>query len=198
MTRTLTLVSAALLALTSAQAFAEPVRYEIDSAHTDIVWMADHLGFSKSVGEFARSSGFFVIDEANPAASTVDVTIDIASLKTGDAKFDAHLLNMDFFYVEQFRHATFKSSQVEVTGEKSARVTGDLTLHGVTKPVTLEVTLNKIGKNPFSNKDTAGFSARGKIYRSQFGMTYGLPMIGDEVDLIIEAEGNPAEAPKKK
>jgi polyisoprenoid-binding protein YceI len=198
MTRTLFLLTASFFALISVQVLAEPVRYEIDSAHTDIVWMADHLGFSKSVGEFARSSGFFVIDEANPAASIVDVTIDIASLKTGDVKFDSHLLKMDFFNVEQFKHATFKSTQVEVTGEKSARVTGDLTLLGITKPVTLDVTLNKIGKNPFSNKDTAGFSARGKIYRSQFGMTYGLPMIGDEVDVQIEAEGNPATAPVKK
>jgi polyisoprenoid-binding protein YceI len=185
----------ALLGLTS-PALAAPVTYEIDSSHTDIVWMADHLGFSKSIGEFARSSGTLVLDTENPAASHVDVTVDIASLQTGDAKFDKHLLSKDFLNLDEFRRATFKSSNVEITGEKTARVTGDLTLHGVTKPLTMDVTLNKMGKNPFSNKETAGFSIRTKLYRSQFGITYGLPMIGDEVELVIEAEATLPETPQ--
>lgn len=187
------------LFLTSFAASAAPLRYEIDSPHTDILWQADHLGFSKSMGEFARSSGYFLLDEANPAATIVEVTIDMASLQTGDAKFDKHLKSKDFLNLDEFKRATFKSTSVEVTGEKTANLTGDLTLHGVTKPITFEVTLNKIGKNAFTGKQTAGFSLRGKIYRAQYGITYGLPMVGDEVTLIIEAEGTlPEEKDSKK
>jgi polyisoprenoid-binding protein YceI len=183
--------------LLSGYARAEPLRYIIDSSHTDIVWHADHLGFSKSIGEFARSSGFIILDESNPTQSHVEVEVDLGSIQTGDAEFDAHLKSNDFFFVEQYKVARFVSKNVEITGDKTARVEGDLTLHGVTKPIVLDVKLNKIGKNPFSKKETAGFSARTKIYRSQFGITYGLPMVGDEVELIIEAEGN-LQAPKTK
>lgn len=167
---------------------AAPVRYEIDSAHTDIVWKADHLGFSKSVGEFATSSGFVELDAENPSSSKVEAIIELTSISTGDKKFDNHLKSKDFFSVNEFKRATFKSTGVQMIGENKAQVTGDLDLHGITKPITLEVTLNKTGKNPFTNKETAGFTARTKLYRSQFGITYGLPMVGDEVALLIEAE----------
>ncbi|MBY0356148.1 MAG: YceI family protein [Rickettsiales bacterium] len=182
------LVISLLIGVVASPSLAKPIRYDIDSAHTDISWMADHLGFSKSIGEFGTSSGHITLDEEQPSESSVEITVDIASLHTGDSTFDKHLLAKEFFNYDEFKRATFKSTNVTLTGEKTATVTGDLSLHGVTKPLTLGVTLNKIGKNAFSGKQTAGFTVRGLIYRSQYGMTYGLPLVGDQVDLVIEAE----------
>ena len=107
---------------------------------------------------------------------------------TGLQKFDNHLKNEDFFNVEKFSEAKFVSKRVEPVNEKQARVHGELTLLGVTKPLTLNVTLNKMGVNPYNKKETVGFTAEGVIKRSQYGMSYGIPGIPDDVELLIETE----------
>ena len=105
-----------------------------------------------------------------------------------DEKWDAHMKNADFFDVENHPNMTFKSTNIELTGDNTANVTGDLTILETTKLVTLTVTHNKTGKHPFSGKDSIGFSATGNIKRSDFGMNYGLPNVGDDVELRLEIE----------
>ena len=133
--------------------------------------------------------GEIIIDEDAPEASSVSVTIPIDMINTGVPDLDKHLKGADFFNVEEFPTATFKSDTVELTGEKTAKVTGMLTLLGVTKPVVLDVTLNQIAENMFG-KQTAGFEASATILRSDFGMTTYLPGLGDEITLEIDSEAN--------
>lgn len=168
--------------------------YDLDKPHTQIIFSVEHLGFSKSYGKFLDYTGSFVFDRGNPADSSTEVSIKVPSLDMGDAKWNEHLLGSDFFDAEKFPEMAFKSTKIEVTGEKTAKITGDLTLHGVTKPVTLDATFNTAGKRAFSDKYAAGFSAHATINRSDFGISYGLPMVGDAVDIIIEVEGNRREA----
>lgn len=168
---------------------ADVEQYEFDKAHTQIFFAVNHLGFSNSHGKFLDFDGGFTFDREAPEKSNIDVTIKTASVDMDDEKWDEHLKNADFFNVEEFPEMTFKSTAIEVTGENTANITGDLTLLGVTKPVTLAVTHNKSGEHPFSGKYVAGFSATGTLKRSEFGMNYGLPAVGDDVKIIIEVEG---------
>jgi polyisoprenoid-binding protein YceI len=163
--------------------------YAIDPVHTQVMFSVSHLGFSHSHGRFADVTGSFSFDEKAPAAAAAEVKIATASLRMDDNAWEEHLKSGDFFNVAQLPEMTFKTTAVEVTGEKTGRVTGDLTLLGVTRPVTLDVTYNKGAVHPMSKKFTAGFSARGTLKRSDFGMTYGRPGVGDEVALLIEVEG---------
>lgn len=182
-------IVAALLAAMAGVAQAEPQTYVIDPAHTAVAFHVDHFGFSRPSGKFMGIEGKLVLDQENPAASSVEVTIPVDQVNTGVPKLDDHLKTADFFDVAQFPTATFVSTSVEPTSDATATVTGDLTLHGVTRPVTLEVVLNKIAKNPFG-KDTAGFSATAVIKRSDFGVSAYLPGLGDEVMLEIDSESN--------
>lgn len=163
--------------------------YKLDASHTAIVWHVNHFGFSTPSGKFMNVDGEVTLDEANPSASSVKVTIQMADVNSGVAKLDEHLKAPDFFDVAQYPTATFASTNVEVTGKDTAKVTGDLTLHGVTKPVVLDVKLNKIGENMKKLK-TAGFTASTVIKRSDFGISTYVPMLGDEVTLNIESEAN--------
>ena len=163
--------------------------YTFDPSHTSVVWSINHFGFSNPSGKFASVTGSVTFDEAKPELSKVTVTIPIANLFTGIDKLDEHLKTKDFFDLAQFPTATFTSDKVEVTGKDTAKVTGTLTLHGVAKPVTLDVKLNKIGEN-MKKKKTAGFSITATLKRSDFGMDKYLPMLGDEVKLSIESEAN--------
>jgi len=164
--------------------------YTLDPSHTNITWHAEHFGFSKPNGKFPGVQGTLTLDEQKPENSKVNVTIQTASILTGIAKFDAHLKSADFFNVEKFPTATFVSDKVEPSGKDMAKVQGTLTLLGVAKPITLDVKLNKIGENPINKKKTAGFSATTTIKRSEFGMSYGTPGVGDEVVVTIESEAN--------
>jgi polyisoprenoid-binding protein YceI len=186
---------ATLALLTSAANAAET--YKFDPNHTTVNWSANHFGFSNPSGKFTAVDGSLTLDEKNPQKSAVEVTIKIESLNTGLPKFDKHLKSVDFFDAEKFPTAKFVSTSVTLVGKKSAKVKGDLTLHGVTKPVTLEVKLNKIGVNPLSQKQTAGFSATTIIKRSDFGIDYAIPGVADEIKLNIEAESSPAEMIKE-
>lgn len=182
-------LSVAFIVGHGARANAQVEQYEFDTAHTQILFFVNHLGFSNSQGEFHDYEGGFTFDRGAPENSQIDVRIKTASIDMDDEKWDTHMKSEDFFNVEQFPEMTFKSTGIKVTGENIANITGDLTLLGVTKPVTLAVTHNKSGKHPFSGKFVAGFSAETTIKRSEFGMKYGLPAVGDDVRVVLEVEG---------
>ncbi len=185
------LFAAALFATTAmgaVSAGAAPVAYKLDPAHTAVVFVVDHLGFSNAIGRFNTVAGDVAFDKDAVQNNSVTVVIDTASVDTNHAKRDEHLKSPDFFNVKEFPKLTFKSTKVEKTGDKTGKLHGELTLLGVTKPVVLDVTFNKDGVSPASKQETVGFSARGKIKRTDFGMKYGAPNIGDEIELIIEAE----------
>ncbi len=170
-------------------AVVEAEYYSFDKAHTQILFFVDHLGFSKSQGEFHDYDGYFEFDRENPKNSKVEVTIQTASIDMDDKAWDDHLKNQDFFNVDKFPTMTFKSTDIKVTGDDTADIIGDLTLLGVTKPVTMKVKHNKSDKHAFSGKYVAGLSATATVKRSDFGMNYGLPAVGDDVNIMIEVEG---------
>lgn len=163
--------------------------YKLDANHTAITWHISHFGFSSPSGKFMNVDGTLNLDETNPAASKLTVTIPVAMIDTGVAKLDEHLKSDAFFDVAKFPTASFASDKIELTGKDTAAVHGLLTLHGVAKPVVLKVKLNKIGENMFKKK-TAGFSATAMLKRSDFGITTYLPGLGDDVAIDIESEAN--------
>ena len=170
--------------------YAAAETYHFDPSHTNLTWQANHFGFSNPSGKFTDVTGTLVLDEAALEKSKVNVVIKPASILTGLEKFDTHLKSKDFFDAEVFPSAEFVSSKVTKTGENTAKVDGMLTLHGVSKPVTLDVTLNKLGEHPMNKVKTAGFTATTTIKRSEFGMSYALPGVSDEVKIAIEVEAN--------
>lgn len=196
------LISAAIVAgalfMVAAPAYAaKPDAYTFDKVHTQIFFSVSHLGFSFSTGSFTGFDGGFTFSAEKPEQSSVNVTIDASSLSLHDAKWEEHVKSADFLNVAEHPSISFKSTKVEKTGDNTGRITGDLTLLGVTKPVTLEVVFNKAAIHPYSKQFVAGFSATAALMRSDFGMDYGLPGIGDEVNISIEVEGIRTEpAPK--
>lgn len=164
--------------------------YGLDKSHAKIVWGVSHMGFSTYYGEFTDFDAQLTLDGANPEKSKLNVTIDLNSVDTHNDKLDAHLKNADFFDVAKYPTATFTSTKVERTGPTTANVTGNLNLHGVTKPITLAVTLNKAAEGPMTKVYTAGFSAEGTIDRTQFGMNTYAPALGSDVKLLISGEFN--------
>lgn len=178
----------AVVFLAAVPARADVETYHFDKPHTQIIFFVDHLGFAKSEGKFLDYSGSITFDRDQPENSSVDVTIPTASLDMDDEKWNEHMKGPDFFNVEKFPNMTFKSTAIEITGENLAAITGDLTILGVTKPVVLDVTFNKCDKHPFGSEYHCGFSAATSLNRSDWGMNYGLPMVGDEVEIRIEVE----------
>lgn len=181
----------------STDALAQTERYVIETPHTQILFNVNHLGFSHSYGKFYDYEGTIDFNEENPSESSVSVTIHTASIDMGTEKWNDHMKNEDFFDVENYPAMTFESTDIEVTGENTANITGELTLLGISKAVTLETVLNKAGDHPMSGKKGIGFSAKATINRSDFGMEYGLPAVGDEVDIIIEVEAYKEPAPNE-
>ena len=168
--------------------------YAADAGHTMVVWEVDHFGFSKYSGIFGDVTGTLVIDPANPAASKVDVTIPVSKVTTASAGLTDHLLRAgkdggkaDFFGPAP-ADAKFVSTRVVLDDDgDEAKVTGNLTLNGVTKQVTLDVDFHGAGTNPYNKKATIGFDAETKIRRSDFGVNYGIPVVSDLVELEIHA-----------
>jgi len=160
--------------------------YKADPAHTQLAWTINHLGISLYHGLFGDIEGTLTIDPAKPEAAKVSVTVPIAKVLTTSDELNKHLLNADFFDAATYPTATFTSTKVEVQGT-AAKITGNLTLHGVTKPVVLDATLAGAGEYPMSKALNIGFSATTKIKRSEFGMGKYVPMLGDDVDLTITA-----------
>lgn len=177
--------AAALMA--AGAAYAEPVTYTLDPAHTQVAFSIDRFGFNRVLGRFETIAGELVLDEANPANSSVRATIQIGSVDSGHDTRDEHIRGERWLNAAQFPTAEFRSTSVRLTGERTAEVTGDLTLLGQTHPVTLNVTLNAIGPAPNNQRPTAGFSATGTLNRAAFGSTTAANLIGDAVSLQIEA-----------
>lgn len=167
--------------------------WNIDPTHSAIHFAVRHMVVSKTRGRFSKFSGQLVFDAENPEASSVQVAIEPASLDTADAQRDGHLRSADFFDVEKFPTASFKSTSVKDLGGEKYRITGDLTLHGVTRPVTLEATYEGTGKDPWG-AERAGFSAITTLDRRQFGLEWnkaletGGVLVGEKVELNLEIE----------
>jgi polyisoprenoid-binding protein YceI len=172
---------------------AEGGHYTIDKSHAKIVFSINHLGFSTYYGIFNDFAGSLDLDSAAPAKSALSVTINVAGIVTTDRKLDANLKSDAFFDVAKFPKATFKSTSIELTGEGTGKLTGDLTLHGVTKPVTLDVTFNGSGTPPMSKAYVVGFDAVGMLKRSDFGIKNFVPFVGDDVKLLISCEFDRAQ-----
>ena len=166
--------------------------YTLDPQHTYVLWHINHLGFSTQTGKW-YANGTLTLDKKNPQNDKVSATIPIDNLVTGIPQLDEHLKGQLFFNAAQYPMATFVSNKITVTGKNTANVQGTLTLHGISKPVTLAVIFNQMGVNPITNKMTVGFSATTEIKRSDFGITTLLPEIGDNVKIDIEAEAYKSE-----
>jgi polyisoprenoid-binding protein YceI len=173
---------------TSVPAEVQAGSYRFDAGHSKITWSINHLGFSTYTGQFAAVSGALTLDPAKPTAASLDVTVDTTSLGTLNPALDAHLRSADFLNVAAFPTATFRATGVKLTGERTALISGDLTLHGVTRPVVVEATFNQAGVNPLDKTYSLGFDGKAVIKRSEFGITAYVPAVGDEVTLTIEAE----------
>lgn len=195
--------AAAALALSAAGANAQPTSvpanvlsgaYVLDASHGKITWSVSHLGFSIYIGQFTGVAAKLKIDPKAPAETTLDATVDTNSVGTLSAELDTHLKSADFLDTGKFPNASFHATKVTLTGDKTADVAGDLTLHGVTKPVVLKATFLQAGPNPLSKSYELGFAGAAVIKRSDFGMTKFVPMIGDDVTLTFEAEFHAAPA----
>lgn len=185
------LAAATAVAMTTGvgSAFAADL-YKIDQGHTYVGFEVSHFGYSDMVGFFGESDGEFMFDGSSVEGASVTLTVNTASVNTRHQARDDHLRSPDFFNAQEFPEMTFKSTAIESTGERTAKVTGDLTLLGVTQPVTLDVTFNNAMPFPMDpSVYIAGFSARGTLDRTQFGMKYAEGAIGSEVELVIEVEG---------
>lgn len=166
---------------------------KIDPQHSYVLWHIKHFNFSTQSGKW-YAEGTLVLDKDKPQNSKINVSIPVANMVTGIAELDKHLKGKLFFDVKQFPIATFVSDKVVVTGKKTAKVHGILTVHGISKPVILDVKLNHVGVSPITEKMTVGFSANTKLKRSDFGINTLLPGLGDEVKIDIEVEAYKANS----
>ncbi len=189
MKRLLTVLLGTLI-LAAPAAHAEPARYKLDPDHVAVAFLVKHIGFARTLGQFLEVEGSFVFDESVPSVSDLEVTIEGDSVFTAHERRDDHVRSDDFLAADEHPEITFVMTAAEQTGARSGTVVGDLTIRGVTRPVTLEVTWNRSGKYPFNDNYVTGVSARTTIQRSDFGMTYALEngLVGDEVEILIEAE----------
>ena len=172
----------------SAAAFAAPLTYTMDPKHTDVVASWNHFGFSNPIAHFGQVDGAITYDADNVGQSSVNVTIPLAGMESHVAAFNEHLRSADFFDAAKYPAITFASTRVEAAGSDKLRVTGDLSLHGVTRSVVLDVTINKVGEHPMAKRPAAGFDATTTILRSDFGMPKYVPNVSDEVQIRITTE----------
>jgi len=183
---------AALLAVAPVLALGGTSTWNVDASHSTVGFSVRHLVISKVRGDFTRFSGKVQLDEADVTRSTVDATIDVASVDTRVADRDGHLKSPDFFDAAKYPSITFKSTKVAKGGAGRLLVTGDLTLHGVTRPVTLDVTASAEVKGMYG-ETRRGYSATAKIDRKDYGLTWNKlveagPAVGDEVTLTLDLE----------
>lgn len=168
--------------------------YSIDTSHSSVTFQIKHLAISKVKGAFTDFTGSFSYDPAKPEASSAVVVIQMASVDTGNEKRDDHLRNADFFEVDTYPNMTFKSTSVKMKNDEEGQVSGNLTMHGVTKPVTLDLEINGMITDPWGN-ERVGASLSGKIDRKDWGLTWSKAMetgglvVADEVKISIELEG---------
>lgn len=184
---------AAALALTASGALAAPERYTLDPSHSQVVFSYTHLGFSTTYGMFSGFGGEIMFDHDAPAGSSVSVSFPVRSMMTGwEGRFD-HFMSEDFFGAAEDDMVTFASTGIEVTGEATAKITGDLSMNGVTKSVVLDAVLNQAGEHPTKGKPWAGFNATTTLLRSDFGLGQFAPYVSDEVEVNISIEAEKAE-----
>lgn len=162
--------------------------YVIDGVHSTMVFKVKHLNVANFYGRFAGISGKIVLDAESPAKSSVEVEVKAESVDTANEKRDQHLKGPDFFSVKQFPTITFKSKSLKKVSETAYEVTGELTLHGVTKELTIQ--LEQTGSAQVRGSKVAGFATSFKIKRSDFGMKYGLEGVSDEVEITAGLEGS--------
>ncbi|WP_158880984.1 YceI family protein [Rhodanobacter sp. L36] len=184
-----------LAALAFAAAPLGATTYTFEPNYTQGVFRWDHLGFSHPSAQFSQAQGTLNFDSAQPARSSVSVSIPLASLATGVADLDEDFRSTDFFDLPRFPAATFKSSKVEpLEMPNHLRVTGELSLHGVTHPVVLDVSLIKVGVNPRNTLPTIGFEATATLRRSEFGLGKYIPDVGDTIRVQINSQAVEAKA----
>jgi polyisoprenoid-binding protein YceI len=181
------LVASMLLWGISAAMPASAQTYQIDPVHSSLLFRVKHMDTAYVYGMFTSMKGTVVVDEANPARSSINIEVDANSVYTHNEQRDNHLRGPDFFNTRQFPTITFKSTQVRRINANTVQVRGDLTMRGVTRPITANVTLTGKGKNP-QGKDIIGFETTFTIRRSEFGIRYGLPGLGDEVQVTLSIE----------
>jgi len=180
--------AAASLTATTVSASDEAQNYVLDASHSQIVFSYDHLGFSTTYGMFSGFDGEIAFNQEDPAASSVNVSFPVRTMMTGwEARFD-HFMSADFFDAAEDEMVTFTSTGIEVTGENTALITGDLTMNGITKAVVLDASLNQAGMHPMENKPWAGFDATTTILRSDFEVGNFAPFVSDEVEIMISIE----------
>ncbi|HMB13981.1 MAG TPA: YceI family protein [Roseovarius sp.] len=185
---------AAVLAMGATSAFAAPEAYTLDPSHSQVVFSYNHLGFSTTYGMFSGFEGEIMFDAEDPAASSVNVSMPVMSMFTGWEKREEHFMSDDFFGASEGDMVTFTSTGIEVTGDNAAKITGDLTMNGVTKSVVLDATLNqKADAHPMNNKPWLGFDATTTLLRSDFGVDKFAPYVSDEVEVKISIEAGKAE-----
>jgi polyisoprenoid-binding protein YceI len=169
--------------------------FVLDKNHARIVFATTHFGFSTYYGFFDDFDATLDFDPTAPDASTLSVTINLKGIVTANPKLETNLKSDGFFDVAKFPKATFTATRIELTGAASGKVTGDLSLHGVTRPITLDVTFNGGGINQMSTVYVLGFDARGTIKRSDFGIKNFVPFVGDDVALLISCEFDRVQPP---
>ena len=187
---------AGLLAVAGTAA-AAPATYTLDPGHTMVLFSWNHFGFSNPTANLGQVEGTLVYDEKDPSKATVEATLPLSGLDSFVPKLDEHLKSADFLDAAKYPNVTFKSTKVTPAGKGKLKVVGDLTVHGVTKPVTLDVTLNKIGPHPMMKVQTVGFDATTTIKRSDFGVGAYVPNVSDEIKVRITTEAHDASAEKK-
>jgi polyisoprenoid-binding protein YceI len=167
--------------------------YTVDPAHSQVSFTVNHLGFSMYRGLFGDVTGAMTLDPKTPAAAKVSIDIPMSGITTTSAKLNEHLQGADFFDAAKYPTAHFESTKVDVSGNK-AKISGNLTIKGVTKPIVLDTTF--VGAGTMMGKQTIGFEAKTSIKRSDFGVSYGIPLVPDEVPLDISVAFERAAAAK--
>ncbi|HCA5051447.1 TPA: polyisoprenoid-binding protein [Acinetobacter baumannii] len=185
------------VALASTVTLAAPVDYKIDPTHTATVFSWNHFGFSTPSANFSDIQGVIKVDNAKPANSSVNVTIPLSSLNTNVPALDKEFQEEAWFNAAKYPNITFKSTKVETKDKKHFKITGDLTVKGITKPVVLDAVLNKQGEHPMAKVPAIGFNATTSFNRSDFGLGNYVPNVGDKITVNITTEATAASAAKK-
>lgn len=186
------LVIAALMSATASMAMAAE-KYTLDASHSQVIFNYNHLGFSTTYGMFSGFEGEIMFDQENPANSSVNVSMPTKSMFTGWEAREGHFMSDDFFGATDEDVISFTSTSIELTGDDTAMITGDLTMNDVTKSVVLDAKLNKVGDHPMANKPWAGFDATTTLLRSDFNVGKFAPFVSDEVGVVISVEAQKAE-----
>ncbi|MDG1996059.1 MAG: YceI family protein [Emcibacteraceae bacterium] len=162
--------------------------YEIDKTYTSIVWYADRMGYSKTIGRFAEFEGTIELNSCEVEKSKIQIKIDTGSITSGAAEIDKQLKSVTFFDVENYPQATFESMNISLIENDSANVNGKFTMLGKTRDITLKVKFNKKAMDPITNKMRAGYSIRTNVKRSRWGMDQLLAFVSDDINIVIEVE----------